>query len=212
LRCATNRRADSRVVVSAGVSDRSARRRPLFNLTVAASILLGATVATAQQLSFTPFNSSGIYRIGERAGWTIAPSGGATVPDGNYTYTIRKNNLEVLQTATLDLSSGKSEIEITLHEPAMLYVQIDAAEAAASPFALGAAVAPTELRPSVPRPADFDAFWDSKLRALGVISMNAALTPIPTDIPVVHLEAVKVAMRMTIANRRDNIILFGSRT
>ncbi|HEY4328789.1 MAG TPA: acetylxylan esterase [Phycisphaerae bacterium] len=43
---------------------------------------------------------------------------------------------------------------------------------------LGAAIAPTKLEPSVPRPADFDAFWDGKLKALAEVPMNPELKPV----------------------------------
>jgi len=44
-------------------------------------------------------------------------------------------------------------------------------------IALGAAVAPEKLEPSASRPADFDSFWDSKIRMLKSIPENAVLTP-----------------------------------
>ena len=31
-----------------------------------------AALAAAQQLTFMPFHSSGIYALGEKAGWTVA--------------------------------------------------------------------------------------------------------------------------------------------
>ena len=42
---------------------------------------------------------------------------------------------------------------------------------------VGAAVAPEKLQPSVPRPADFDSFWESKIKMLNAIPENAVLTP-----------------------------------
>jgi cephalosporin-C deacetylase-like acetyl esterase/lysophospholipase L1-like esterase len=45
-------------------------------------------------------------------------------PASDYTYTAKKNNLEVIKTGHLDLSSGKASIELTLNEPAMVYVEI----------------------------------------------------------------------------------------
>ena len=79
---------------------------------------------------------------------------------GKYSYVIRKNNVDVIQKGELDLASGSATIETKLDEPAMLYVEVTGSGPA---IHLGAAIAPWKLAPSVPRPADFDAFWDAKL-------------------------------------------------
>ena len=54
-------------------------------------------------------------------------------------------------------------------------------------YAVGAAVAPTKLGLSTPRPEDFDAFWDGKLAEQAKIPIHAELTPVQTDVPGVEL-------------------------
>jgi len=54
-------------------------------------------------------------------------------------------------------------------------------------YAVGAAVAPTRLGLSTPRPADFDSFWDGKLAAQAKVPINAVLTPVETDVPSVTM-------------------------
>jgi cephalosporin-C deacetylase-like acetyl esterase len=147
-----------------------------------ASVLLAVSLAGAQQLGFTPLNRSGIYGLGERAGWTVTLPEGAAAPTGNYTYVIKKNNFDTIKTGALDLSQGSATIETSLNEQAMLYVEVSGPAAAGVPaIHLGAAIAPWLLKPSVPRPADFDAFWDAKLKALSEIPMNPVLTPGPSS-------------------------------
>src|SRR5579872_5633547 len=118
-------------------------------------LLALAGIARAQVPNFAPYHANGIYDIGEKAGWTV--SGGQ--PNASYHYTIRQNNRDVLRTGTLDLSAGTASLEASLEEPAMLYVEVTSPELKA-PIHLGAAIAPFRLQPSVPRPADFDGFWD----------------------------------------------------
>src|SRR5437588_6008531 len=89
-----------------------------------ALICVVVSVAQAQQLSFTPFHKSGIYELGEKAGWTVTLAQDAGVPVSKYTYVIKKNNLDVIQEGTLDLSAGAATIEAMLDEPAMLYVEV----------------------------------------------------------------------------------------
>lgn len=162
-----------------------------------------------QQLTFTPDHASGIYNIGETVGWTVTP--GPAVPTYTYKWTIRRNNADVLKEGKLDLSSGKGRIEIAGDAPAMIYVVIEpmaklANAPAAAPgrgnpngyvsgntgrnnglYAVGAAVAPTKIGLSTPRPADFDSFWATKLAAQAKIPIHPVLTSVPTDTPGVEM-------------------------
>jgi cephalosporin-C deacetylase-like acetyl esterase len=57
---------------------------------------------------------------------------------------------------------------------------------------LGAAVAPTQFKPSVPRPVDFDTFWETKLQYLSITPMNALIAPVATTQAGVELSTVQV--------------------
>ena len=163
------------------------RSVPRIFLVVAlvATTLSAQRAPIPQQLAFTPYHASGIYDVGDTVGWTVTP--GPAPPTYAYKWTIRRNNAVVLKEGTLDLSAGKAAIEIVADQPAMIYVAVEAyedlapgtpASAGDTPrfiggntgrntgfYAVGAAVAPTKIGLSTPRPADFDAFWDSKLAA-----------------------------------------------
>jgi len=159
-----------------------------------------AFAARAQEPVFTPFHANGIYQLGETAGWNVALPPGATPSAGAYTYIIRKNNFDIIAAGALDLSSGAATIETALGEPAMLYVEVTARVAPGAPPAkppapihLGAAVSPWLLQPSVPRPADFDSFWDSKLKALAAIPIDPVLTPAESAQSGVELYTVKLS-------------------
>ena len=54
-------------------------------------------------------------------------------------------------------------------------------------YAVGAAVAPTEIPLSTPRPSDFDAFWGGKLALQAKVPVDAVLTPVATDVPGVEM-------------------------
>jgi cephalosporin-C deacetylase-like acetyl esterase len=160
----------------------------------------------AQQLAFVPYRASGIYEVGETLGWTV--TAGAVRPAYAYKWSIRRNNAVVLKEGRLDLSSGTASIEIVADQPSMLYVAVEAYEdlvPGASPvagaprftggntgrdtgfYAVGAAVAPRRIGPSTPRPADFDAFWESRLAAQAAVPLNPVLTPVETTVPGVDL-------------------------
>jgi cephalosporin-C deacetylase-like acetyl esterase len=145
-----------------------------LNLTVA--LVFAGTLAG--QPVFTPYHASGIYELGEKAGWKVTVGDAA----GSYEYVVRKNNSEEIQRGKLDFSKGYATIEAALDEPAMLYVEVTDPSAAKSvPVHLGAAIAPAKLKPAVPRPADFDRFWAGKLNMLREIPINPVLTPVETQ-------------------------------
>lgn len=129
--------------------------------------------------SFEPFKASARYELNETAGWQVTAPTGADTPQ-HYRYVIRRNNLDPVASGTLDLS-GPTRIEITLDQPAMLYVEVASTGPDAKPIALGAAVAPDRLQPSVPEPADFDRFWSRKISALNRVPARPRLTQKTAD-------------------------------
>jgi cephalosporin-C deacetylase-like acetyl esterase len=144
--------------------------------------------------TFTPRNASGIYALGDTVAWTAALPAGATPAAGGYVYKVRKNNLEILETGILDFSRGPATIDVVVREPMMVYAEVTVPGYDAGAVArLGAAVAPSKLLPSVPRPADFDAFWDGKLKALAAIPIDPVVTPVES--PDASVELYAVALR-----------------
>jgi len=152
----------------------------------------------AQQLTFTPYHANDIYDVGETVGWTVTP--GPTPPTYHYEWTVRRNNAVVLKQGKVDLSTGHDTIEILADRPEMIYVAIEPYSDASDAhfeggntgrnnglYAVGAAVAPSKLEPSTPRPADFDAFWDAKLAAQARLRIDPVLTPVSSDVPGVDM-------------------------
>ena len=150
-------------------------------------LLLFAALAHTQSLTVVPFHKNGIYAIGEKVGWTVTAPGG-TAP-AKYTYEIKKNGLDAIQAGALEFANGSATISATLDEPSTLYVTISGAGVA--PIHLGAAIAPTQLQPSTPRPPDFDPFWLNKIRYLSVTPMQAVVTPVKSEQPGVELSTIQ---------------------
>jgi len=126
--------------------------------------------------AYVPYQPSGIYALGETAGWNVTlPWHSPTV-----SYVIRKNNLAELARGTIT-PGHPTKIEAKLDEPGMVYVEITENTPGAKPRALGAAVAPEKITPSVPVPADFDAFWAAKIKALRKVPAKPELVEKPSE-------------------------------
>jgi cephalosporin-C deacetylase-like acetyl esterase/lysophospholipase L1-like esterase len=154
-------------------------------------LLWAATAATAADapaaapITLTPYKPGGIYHLGEPVGWRV--EGHA---DGEYTFTAKKNNFDVIKSGTLALAGGSASIELTVNEPAMVYVEISRAGSKEKPIVVGAAVAPEKLQPVVPKPADFDSFWRSKIKLLEAVPAHPVLTPKDSDEPGVDYATI----------------------
>jgi cephalosporin-C deacetylase len=159
---------------------------------IIAAVAIGSVLHVAGAApTLTPLKPSGIYALGETAGWTLAnPTG--EVDAGEFTYQIRKNNDAVLASGRLSLTEGARTMAVTLDEPAMLYAEVTRAGDASARLVAGAAVAPSQLRPSVARPADFDEFWARKIELLRSVPAAPVLKPVEGDRPGVELATIKL--------------------
>ncbi|MGA2383201.1 MAG: acetylxylan esterase [Gemmatimonadales bacterium] len=173
-------------------------------------LVLSALVASAlawhsaqgQQLAFTPFHANGIYSVGERVGWRVAAQPGQVAVPGRYRYTVKRDGQTVIGSGIFDPASGTATIETSLRQPGMVLVEVrppvpDSAFRGASKseigrVLLGAAAAPTRIRPSAPRPKDFDAFWAAKIAQLEAIPAEPVLTPGESGRPGVEYFTIRM--------------------
>jgi cephalosporin-C deacetylase-like acetyl esterase/lysophospholipase L1-like esterase len=148
-------------------------------LILAAATASNLSNSGAAQLKLVPDHASGIYELGEKVGWTVTIADGDSHSGATYKYTAKKNNLELVKSGEFDLSSGKARIEVPVSEPEMVYVEVKPADDGADshPAVAGAAVAPSQLKPDAPRPADFDDFWAAEIAALKAVPANPLLSP-----------------------------------
>jgi len=86
-------------------------------------VLAAAHSSSAQQLRLTPYKAGGTYGVGEKvAGRHL--SAGLCSDWRLHLHSSRKTIRNVIKTGNLDLTTGRANIEVTLDEPAMVYVRI----------------------------------------------------------------------------------------
>ena len=68
-----------------------------FSLVVA---LFASSGSAADQPKLIPYKASGIYDIGERAGWTVEATPGQAKSNGRYAFKLKKNNLDVVRSGS----------------------------------------------------------------------------------------------------------------
>ncbi|MCX7044385.1 MAG: acetylxylan esterase [Candidatus Sumerlaeota bacterium] len=145
------------------------------SLCVVAFSLLLAAASLAQELLVAPENGKGVYQPGQTIRWTMQVKGAAEVSEA--AYVIKKGGISELAKGKAALTDSKGMIEAKLDEPGWLLaeVTIKTTDGKQLKAAGGALVSPEKIQPALPRPNDFDAFWEGKLKELAAIPMNAKL-------------------------------------
>lgn len=173
-----------------------------FTRFAVAALLATATTAHGQQLVATPYDKTGIYTVGSTVGWHVSVAEGQHGVLGGYTYVVKENGGRTIKSGSLDLAKGPATLETSLAAPGMVRVEIrppmgvknfgDVHTGGDGVVVLGAAVAPTKIQPVVARPADFDAFWVSKIALLDKVPANAVITPKESGVANVEYATIRL--------------------
>jgi cephalosporin-C deacetylase-like acetyl esterase/lysophospholipase L1-like esterase len=144
-----------------------------------AAAIFSACIARADEHAgpqYVPYHANSMYALGDTVGWNVTLPWSAP----GASYVIRKNNLDEIGRGTIKPGTP-TKIEVKLDEPGMVYVEDTENSRDAKPKALGAVVEAGKIRPSIPAPKDFDAFWAAKIKALRKVPANPQLTSKPSD-------------------------------
>jgi len=140
---------------------------------------LVSPVTADPTLTVTPEKSSAIYDLGEKIIWDVKVSGDPAGTLKTASYVLKKGGGTVIGQGTLTFPAGGATIiETSLTEPGTILAEVTTSSVADKKGirALGgAAVAYDKIPRSAPCPADFDAFWKSKLDELATIPANPVL-------------------------------------
>lgn len=93
-------------------------------------------------------------------------------------YQLRRDDYELVATGNLEFAEGRAELRVPFGKPSFLLLVVTLPGAAAKPVLAGAGCEPEKLAPSLPKPEDFDAFWE------GIKAQCDALPPDPRLTPV----------------------------
>jgi cephalosporin-C deacetylase-like acetyl esterase len=141
-----------------------------------ALFLLLVACAQAQQLTLkvTTDRPEAMYKVGETATFTIE----ATQP-AEVTLVFSKDGLQPQPAKKVTLNAGKLALTSKLDEPGFLQLRATSGKTTAL---AAAAYDPLQIKPSLPVPDDFDAFWSAQKAALAKVPLKSTLTPVTTAV------------------------------
>ncbi len=160
---------------------------PTFLLLVSFS-LHAQTPAPLLTLKASTDHADALYQIGETATFTIeAKQDGKPLAEGKVVCVFSKDGVQPQPPQTLNVRDGKATLVGKLDEPGFLLLRATSGKASAM---AGAGYAPLEIKPSMPVPEDFDAFWTAQKAELAKVPMKSMLTPVQA--PVKGVDAFDV--------------------
>jgi cephalosporin-C deacetylase len=143
-------------------------------------LLLPLRVSLGQQVTISADHDNGVYDVGQPIHFTVHASG-ENAPH-EVTYSLKKGGLREVAKGTLTLSDGAATIEAKLDEPNTLLAEVRWGGRQQRALA-GAVAAPKEIKPATTRPADFDAFWEQKVKELAAVPISEKLEPADSGKP-----------------------------
>jgi cephalosporin-C deacetylase len=141
----------------------------------------GWAQSTNYVLKVTPDRPDALYRRGETVTFAVRLELDQQPVDGaEVTWTVSKDGMPPLINGKVKLTGGVAKVTGKLAEPGFL--QCRAVFQMASKKTLtalgGAAIDPLQIKPSLPVPEDFDAYWAEQKKKLAAVPVNGRLTPV----------------------------------
>jgi cephalosporin-C deacetylase-like acetyl esterase len=140
----------------------------------------GETQASCK-IKIAPNRPSAVYKVSEKAVFTVSLEGPvdrelkvnfALFDDGRANPCAEGDRV---------LSPGKASftVEHKWKRPSFVLLKITVPDVDGTPTLAGAACEPEKLRPSLPKPEDFDAFWSAKKASMDTLPFHEVLAPVP---------------------------------
>jgi cephalosporin-C deacetylase len=153
-------------------------RRHLVLLALASSAALAQQpAAPALTLKVVTDRTDAIFEAGDTVSFLIESSD-PSLP--SVSAVVSEDGWNAQPAQTVALTRGNGSLSVALTKPGFTLVRITAPNTTASAMA-AAACDPTEIKPSLPIPEDFDSFWAKQKTALAKVPVKFTLSPVTTS-------------------------------
>lgn len=121
-----------------------------------------------------------IYKAGETATFiiTATESGAPSKAIATVSCELSKDGWDPQPARDIALTGGKATFTGTLKEPGFLQLRVTAADHRVKAAVAAAGFDPLLIKPSLPAPDDFDAFWERQKSRLAGVPLAPRLTPV----------------------------------
>ncbi len=140
----------------------------------------------AVKLAAKTDREAALYQAGDKVQFTIT----GEPADALVQVVLSKDGFQPQPPRSVKLINGKATVEGSLDEPGFLQLLVTSGKTKAL---AAAGFEPEKIKPSLPLPDDFDAFWQKQKQALATVPAKAELTPVKSPVEGVEVFDVKVA-------------------
>ena len=153
------------------------------------SVLSVLPLAAQEAKTFTNYvfsvstdHTNALYRVGDTVTFDISLQVNQNpVNEGEITWALSKDGIPPAKTGKIKVENGKAKVTGKLDEPGFLHLQASYALQEQKTIIVargGAGIEPNKLKPSLPMPDDFTAFWISKKAELAKLPSEPRLVPV----------------------------------
>lgn len=166
-------------------------RRHFLRLALIASIV-GRSFAAAPssaggyKLQVATDRADQTFRRGDKVVFTVSLlRDGKPVAGPEAKWSITKDGVPLGREGTAAIPADGLGLTAQLGEPGFLHCMVECTPPGTPKLTArgGAAIEPLAIKPSLPAPADFDAFWAAQKKQLAATPANLRLTPVPSPAP-----------------------------
>jgi cephalosporin-C deacetylase len=131
------------------------------------------------------------YHVGETVTFTISIDAGSEAAPKTVTCVLSNDGWKPEPPKQVAVVDGKATLTGTLKEPGFLLLRASLPGTTAAAMA-GAAFDPLQIKPSLPVPDDFDAFWAAQKKKLAAVPPKAQMTEVKTAVKGAQAFDIKV--------------------
>jgi (4-O-methyl)-D-glucuronate---lignin esterase len=137
--------------------------------------LLFPSALRAAPIVVSADKESGVYAVGETVKWSVEWKGDGSPPSPAH-YTLKSGGLKEVGQGDLSFAGNVAKLETKFDAPGTMLLEVKWQPDTPANRAFGGAVAaPERIMPAAEPPADFEAFWKSKIEQLTKIPPNPRL-------------------------------------
>lgn len=165
----------------------------LFLVLTAQAFGAAPSAAAGYELKVSTDRADRIYPRGVAVTFTVALlRDGKPVVGPEAKWSITKDGVPLNREGSAPIPESGLVLTASLDEPGFLHCMVECTPPAAPKLTArgGAAIEPLAIKPSLPAPADFDAFWSAQKKQLAATPANLRLTPVTS--PVAGIECFEV--------------------
>ncbi len=167
----------------------------VFALTIVLATAVRAA-APSCQLSVVTDRPDALYTIGEKVQFQVTlKKANHAVTEGEILYVLDKDGMPPVKQGRLKASEGPLVLEGSLAEPGFLRCRVSypAGSKQMVTATAGAGFDPLAIKPSLPVPDDFDAFWAGQKARLKAVPIKPVLKPVQSGVAGIECFDVQVS-------------------